>query len=117
MSLIQDAMVDMVMMEKQRIPDGEGGFTTSWAEGAPFQAAVTYDGSMQARRAEKEGVTSLYTITTAKNAKLEFHDVLKRLSDGKIFRVTSDGDDMQTPDAAMFGQYSQVSAEEWSLAT
>ena len=66
--------------------------------------------------AKKQGVTSLYTVTTGKNAALEYHDVFKRLYDNKIFRVTSDGDDKKTPDRATF-QVSQVTAEEWSLTT
>lgn len=114
MSLIDEFKTPCVMLEKKRIPDGEGGFITSWAEGAEFDAAVVFDSSLEARTAEQQGVSSLYTVTTAKNAKLEYHDVFKRLSDGKIFRVTSDGDDKQTPERATF-QFAQVTAEEWSL--
>lgn len=114
MSLIEDFKTPCVMLEKKRVPDGEGGFITSWAEGAEFDAAVVFDSSLEARTAEQQGVSSLYTVTTAKNAKLEYHDVFKRLSDGKIFRVTSDGDDKQTPERATF-QFAQVTAEEWSL--
>lgn len=114
MSLIDDFKASCVMIDKKRIPDGEGGFNTAWTEGAQFQAAITFDSSIEARIAEKQGVTSLYTITTDRNAKLEYHDVFKRISDGKIFRVTSDGDDIQTPHRASF-QFSQVTAEEWAL--
>lgn len=114
MSLIDEFKTPCVMLEKKRVPDGEGGFITSWAEGAEFKAAVVFDSSLEARAAEQQGVSSLYTVTTAKNAKLEYHDVFKRLSDGKIFRVTSDGDDKQTPERATF-QFAQVTAEEWSL--
>ena len=114
MSLIDEFKTPCVMLEKKRIPDGEGGFITSWAEGAEFDAAVVFDSSLEARTAEQQGVSSLYTVTTAKNAKLEYHDVFKRISDGKIFRVTSDGDDKQTPERATF-QFAQVTAEEWSL--
>lgn len=114
MNLIEDFKTPCVMLEKKRIPDGEGGFITSWTEGAEFDAAVVFDSSLEARTAEQQGVSSLYTVTTAKNAKLEYHDVFKRLSDGKIFRVTSDGDDKQTPERATF-QFAQVTAEEWSL--
>lgn len=116
MSMIEDGMEPVCFMEKVRVPDGEGGFNTTWSEGAEFRAAITFDSSMQARVADKQGVTSLYTVTTAKNAKLEYHDVLKRFSDGKIFRITSDGDDKQTPARAVFGQYLQVTAEEWVLS-
>ena len=114
MSLLTQAMEDVVLMEKKREPDGEGGFITEWKDGVKFQAAITFDSSMQARTAQKQGVTSLYTITTGKNAKLDFHDVIRRVSDGKIFRITSDGDDKHTPASASF-QFLQVSAEEWWL--
>ena len=115
MSMIEDGMTDVVMMDKTRVPDGEGGYTTTWTVGAQFKAAITFDSSMQARIADKQGVTSLYTVTTAKNAQLDYHDVIKRLSDGKVFRITSDSDDKQTPLRAAFGQYLQVTAEEWKL--
>lgn len=114
MSLLQQAMTDVVAMEKTRVSDGEGGFIVDWVDGAVFKAAITFDTSMQSRIGEKQGVSSRYTITTTKSAKLEYHDVIRRLNDGKIFRVTSDGDDKQTPDSASF-QFLQVTAEEWWL--
>ena len=114
MSLLQQAMTDVVAMEKTRVSDGEGGFIVDWADGAVFKAAITFDTSMQSRIGEKQGVSSRYTVTTHKNAKLEYHDVIRRLNDGKIFRITSDGDDKQTPDSASF-QFLQVTAEEWFL--
>lgn len=114
MSLIDDFTEQCVMIEKRRTADGEGGFTVEWVDGMTFYAAITFDSSMQAREAEKQGVTSLYTITTPINAKLEYHDVIKRKRDGKIFRVTSDGDDKITPKRATF-QFAQVTAEEWEL--
>lgn len=114
MSLLQDYMEPCQLIEKQRVSDGEGGWITAWTDGAKFNAAVVCDQSIQARAAEKQGVTSLYTVTCEPNAKLEYHDVFKRLKDGKIFRVTSDGDDVQAPPQATF-QFSQVTAEEWEL--
>ena len=116
MSLMDDFKDTCTLIEKQRKPDGEGGFTTSWVDGTEFQAAITFNSSLEAKRAEKEGVTSLYTVTTGKNAILQYHDVFRRNRDGKIFRVTSDGDDKQTPARASF-QVSQVTAEEWILPT
>ena len=112
MSLLSQAMEDVVMLEKKRIPDGEGGFITDWAEGVQFKAAITFNTSMEARTAEKQGVTSLYTVTVPLNCKLEYHDLFKRMRDGKVFRVTSDGDDKITPASASF-QFAQVTAEEF----
>ena len=114
MSLLQQAMTDVVAMEKTRVSDGEGGFIVDWVDGAVFKAAITFDTSMQSRIGEKQGVSSRYTVTTSKAAKLDYHDVIKRLSDGKVFRITSDGDDKQTPKSASF-QFLQVTAEEWTL--
>ncbi len=101
-------------MNKTKVADGEGGFVTTWTEGAPIMAAITLDTTMQARIGEKQGVTSTYTITTSKAIALEYHDVLKRVSDGKIFRVTSDGGDKTSPSVASF-DVAQVTAEKWSL--
>lgn len=114
MSLLSEAMENCIMLDKRTVADGYGGYITTWVEGASFQAAVTFDTSMEARIAEKQGVTSLYTVTTNKAITLEYHDVFKRVSDGKIFRVTSDGDDRFTPASANLNMR-QVSAEEWSL--
>lgn len=116
MSLLDEAMTSAVFLEKERQPDGQGGFMTLWREGASFVAAITLDNSTAARVAAAEGVKNLYTVTTRKSVLLEFHDAFKRLSDGKIFRVTSDGDDKHTPKGAGLDMR-QVSAEEWSLPT
>ena len=110
MSLLSEQMVDCIIMDKTTTPDGYGGVVTEWKEGATVKAAITYDNSLQARQAEKAGVTSLYTITTSKSVVLRFHDVVKRVSDNQIFRVTSNGDDNKTPDSAGLNMR-QVSAE------
>ena len=114
MSLLSDEMEKCILFDKTTTSDGYGGYIIDWKEGAEFQAAIVLDSSMQARIAEQQGVTALYTITTKKNVNLQYHDVLKRASDGKIFRVTSDGDDKRTPKSASLDMR-QVSAEEWNL--
>ena len=103
-----------VLLDKKRVPDGEGGFIEQWVDSVSFDAAITFDTSMEARIGEKQGVTSRYTVTVQRGLKLEFHDVFRRLSDGKILRVTSDGDDKVTPPMASFA-FSQVTAEEWNI--
>ena len=133
MSLLTMAMEDVVMLEKKRVPDGEGGFTTDWAEGVQFKAAISFDSSMEARTAEKEefgasfdfqasmqarvaekqGVTGLWNILVKKETRLEFHNIFKRLSDGQTFRVTSK-DDKATPKSAGL-DLRLISAEECTL--
>lgn len=114
MSLLDEAMEKCVILNKQTVPDGYGGYIDTWAEGAEFKAAIVFDTSIEARTAEKAGVTSLYTVTVPKSLMLEYHDVFRRKKDGKIFRVTSDGDDKFTPASAGLDMR-QVTAEEHTL--
>lgn len=114
MSLLDSAMETFTMLDKTTVSDGYGGYSSVWTQGAQFQAAATFDTSIEARVADVQGVTSLYTITTTKAINLQYHDVIKRLSDNKVFRITSDGDDKKTPPSATLNMR-QVTAEEWSL--
>lgn len=114
MSLLTEAMDKCVILNKQIMPDGYGGYIASYVDGADFIAAISFDTSMQARTADKQGVTSLYTVTTSRALTLEYHDVFRREKDGKIFRVTSDGDDKYTPQSATLDMR-VVTAEEWRL--
>ena len=115
MSLLSEAMENCIMMDKTTVSDGRGGVITTWQDGAEFSAAITFDSSMQARAAEAAGVKALYTITTRKDVNLQFHDVLRRLSDGRILRVTSNGDDKKTPASATLNMR-QVTAEQFDPA-
>ena len=114
MSLLSDAMDRCVMLDKRTVDDGYGGYKPSWVPGVSFDAAIVFNTSIEARRAEAEGVTSLYTVTTSRALTLEYHDVFQRVRDDKIFRVTSDGDDSYTPASASLDMR-QVTAEEYTL--
>lgn len=96
------------------VDDGYGGQETRIIDGATIQCAIVLNNSIQAQIAQKQGTTAYYTITTSKDVNLEYHNVIMRLSDGKVFRVTSNGDDNKTPDSAGLDMR-QVNAEEWEL--
>lgn len=112
--LLSEAMEKCTMLNKSKVDDGYGGYKNAYVDGVEFECAITFDTSIQARRADKEGVSSLYTITTSRNMTLEYHDVFRRNKDNKIFRVTSDGDDKFTPQSATLDMR-QVTAEEWEI--
>jgi hypothetical protein len=114
MSLFYDAIEPIVILDRKTVSDGEGGTITTYVDGVEVEAAVTFDTSLQARTAEALGVTSRYTVATKRNVNLQYHDVFRRVKDGKIFRVTSDGDDRATPKSASLDMR-VVTAEEWSL--
>ena len=111
MSLLDEAMDKCVYMDKTTAPDGYGSVIPVWKEGAEFMAAIVLDSSLQARIAEQQGVKNLYTVTTSRGLSLKYHEIFKRLSDGKLFRVTSDGSDKHTPDSATLDMR-QVTAEK-----
>lgn len=112
--LVDAFKVSCTLLEKRTESDGEGGFTTTWADGAGFQAAIVRNSTAEVRIAEQNGFSNVYTVTVGVNVPLEFHDVFRRDSDGQVFRVTSNADDMRTPKVASF-KFQQVMAEEWSI--
>lgn len=116
MSLLFDFMEDVVMLDKVSSPDGNGGTYTEWKEGAEFKASITKDNTIQAMLAEKQDAIGVYLITVSRNIEIEAKDVIRRKSDGKVFRVTTDGKDSETPKSAQLDMR-QVRAEEWRLPT
>lgn len=116
MSLLNDAFTQCQMLHKISSDDKLGSDTgTRWVRGATFDAAIVFDLSIEAATAQAQGVSSVYTVTTHRSKVLEYHEVFQRLEDGKIFRVTSDGDDKATPRSTALDMR-QVSAEEYNPA-
>lgn len=113
-NLIDAFMTKCVELRKVREPDGQGGYETKWQEGAAFEAAICKNTTLAASVAEKQGVTEVYTVTTAPGVGLEYHEVFRRESDGAVFRVTSNSTDSRAPKVAGF-DFEQVKAERWEL--
>lgn len=116
MSLLTEAMQDCTILDKTTIPDGYGGKIDRYVDGATIQAAIPLMNAMEQIAAQQKGSKAMYRIITTKSVNLQYHDVLRREEDGKIFRVTSDGDDNKTPKSASLNMR-VVDAEEWSLPT
>ena len=115
MSLLENAFEDFTIINKSIVSDGLGGVTTTWTDGATIGGAIVFDSSAQMRAAQAAGATSAFTFTVRKNIELDFHKVLRRESDKKIFRLTSNSDDKKTPSGAGLNMR-QYTAEEWKLA-
>lgn len=114
MNMLLDSFEPCVMIDRTTESDGYGGVKTVWKNGAEFEAGINLDDSIQARVGAVQGLTSLYTVITGINVILQYHDVFRRISDNKIFRVTKDNTDKKTPTGASMS-LRKVSAEEWSL--
>ncbi len=115
MGLLDEAMEDCVMLDKTTVPDEYGGsMIPVYVEGASFKAAIAFDGSTQGKIAAVQGVKSLYKVITSKAISFDYHDIFKRLSDGKTFRITSNGNDKKTPKGAGLDMR-VTAAEEYQL--
>lgn len=114
MSLLKDFARKCVLLEKTRVPDGAGGWETTWAEGAEFENYQALDSSMEARRAEKEGVTSVYSALVARNVPIEYNDVFRDTESGKTYRVTSDPADKEAPKRSGLA-LKFFTAERWNV--
>lgn len=114
MSLINQAMETSHIMDKTTTKDDYGSVKTVWKEGAEIMVAYSFNSSTEARVAAQQGTDNRYTLFTKRSIILRFPDIVKRDSDGKFFRVTSDGDDKKTPPTAGL-DLRAVEAEEWKM--
>lgn len=102
MAILDDFGTPCVILEKTRLPDGESGWVTSWTDGAEFTNYQALDASMQARRAEKEGVTSVYSALVDLSVPIEYGDYYRDKETGLTYRVTSNPEEKQAPASASF---------------
>ena len=113
--MLLDSMMEKCrIMNHVRLDDDYGGYTDTWTEGASFDATIIKNSTTEAQIAEKQGVAELFTVVVKKGFTLSFHDVFKRVSDGMIFRVTSNTKDSEAPEASSV-KIAKVTAEKWVL--
>lgn len=114
MSLIDEMMSPCVFMEKTRVPDGEGGYTTLWKEGAELGATIVRGSSVLSEIADAIKEKRTYTVTVKRGVILETGDVIKRVSDGATFKITSESVEMMSPISSSL-DIAQSTAERWEL--
>ena len=94
---VQDFEKTFYRMTPTETPDGEGGFTKSYVQGAAVSVALFANQSLEAQKAMAQGVSSIYTLNFDKSITLAYDEYIKRASDSAIFRITSDPSDNETP--------------------
>ena len=112
--LPEEFAIPCVLMEKKRVPDGAGGYITTWTEGAEFENYQYLDTSMEARRAQQEGVKSLYSALVQRDFPLEHGDAFRDKNTGLTYRVTSNPDEKKAPQSSTF-DLKYFTVERWSL--
>lgn len=114
MSLIDKFARECELLEFVEHPDGQGGTVTDWMPKARFPAAFVKKNSGTGTTAEKSVNSEQYTVTVPGRPGLKYNDVIRRVCDGLILRVTSDSADTSPPACATF-MFEQVNAERWEL--
>ena len=114
MSLLDSMMEKCRILNHIREDDPYGSSVDYWTDGSAFDATIIKNSTTEATIAERQGVSEIYTIVTRKGFSLDYHDVFRRLSDGQIFRVTSNIKDSEAPEASTV-KIGKVTAERWSL--
>ena len=112
--LLDDYGRKCVLLEKKTVSDGFAGYETVWADGIEFQNYQALESSMEARMAEKQGVTSVYNALVKRDLPIEYHSVFRDTTTGETYRVTSDPSDKQAPKSASF-DLKFFTAERWTL--
>ncbi len=114
-NLVENTMLDCVLLEKKREPDGAGGFLpAAWTESAPFKAAFEIITNQESLTAEARGMIRVYKIFVKKNLTLGHDDVFRRKADNATFRVTGYSNDEVTPEMSMLN-LAALTAERWEL--
>lgn len=114
LSLLDSMMEKCKILNHVRQDDPYGSYTETWTEGATFEATIIKNTTTEAVVAEKQGIDEIFTIVTKRSFLLDYHDVFRRISDGQVFRVTSNAKDSEAPDASTV-QIAKVSAEKWVI--
>lgn len=112
MTMIESMFVDFHLMDRTTVPDPYGGHEDSYVPGAAFQAYARKDNSTEAIIAEKNGLKENFTIVHYRTFRLRQNDIVKRDSDGQLFRITSDTLDSEAPDQSSV-KIARCSAERW----
>lgn len=101
-------------INESTVDDGYGGYKTAYTVGAAFDAVLVLNDSIQAQRAEQDGVKGVYTLTADKSVPLAWHKIFRRKDNGSVYRVTSK-DEHATPSTTPMN-LREVKAEEYVLS-
>ena len=94
---LEDFFEPLRVMDWVTVPDGGGGFIWEWKDGVAFEGGIVLNSSTQMQIAQQTGTKSIYTLTTRKTLPLENGDMIKRLRDDALFKVTAHPADRRTP--------------------
>lgn len=110
MALKDYLSTEFVILDKNSVPDPMGGVLYVYTEGAAFKGAAVANTTTEMRIAQQSGAKQLYTLVVDKKVQLERDQIIRRVSDKAIFRITTPTSDMTAP-AHAANQFSQAGME------
>ena len=94
---------ECVLLEPRSHESDEGGYVTTWTDGVKFKTYPALDTSMEARIAEKQGETRMYSVNAPQDVPIRMGDFYRDETNGDIFHVTSNPDEKYTPKISTLG--------------
>jgi hypothetical protein len=107
--MITDMFTTFKRQTKSTSSSDYGGKNPAYTDGASFNACAAQNTSNEMKIAEQNGAKTLYDIITV-DTLLVKDELIKRVSDSAIFRVTSDSVGCVAPTLASIA-YKQATAE------
>ena len=90
--------------------NGLGGTVETWADGETFQGGVTYVPGAEITVAGHKALRTVPVLLHEPGVDLRQDEHVRRISDGAIFRLVGNSNDMRTPACASV-QFAQVPVE------
>ncbi len=107
---LMDYFEPYVLLEPITSDDGLGGQSLEYADLKIFSAGLMLNTSREISPVEQIGLKSSYTIILETGLILRQNDRIRRVSDGAVFRITTDSTDVVTPKISRI-QFSQAGVE------
>lgn len=109
--LLNDQKTECVFLNKAIELDDVGGYNTVWYVGAPFDAVITENNSLEATIAGQDREKTYYGVKVKSSLPIDYHTVFMRKKDNATFRITT-ADAMKAPSISPLGM-KQLQAEEY----
>ena len=108
--VLNQYFAEVCLLKRIPVPDGYGGETERWQEERRFSAAFFPDISEDARTAEQRGHRRRFTLLVPQAVPLGHNDRIRRVADGLVLRIVTEGNDLKTPPGSRLN-LCQVQAE------
>lgn len=110
--MITDMFTTFKRQTRSTTTSDYGGDKETYVDGASFQACAAQNNaftSLEMWIAEQKGAKAVFSIITVSDS-LTHNEIIKRVSDGALFRITSDSVGCVAPSIASIA-YQQATAE------